>query len=96
MLNAYLGIASPAGLHALFPEHEESLVFLLRRLKRRARQRECGLWFVLPEDAADEVRRLLDAGERADALRWSQLFAHDFGIVTADSLPRHRPRSVEA
>lgn len=84
MLNAYLGIVSPSGLDVMVPEHEHSLVFLLRRLGRRKNHRECGVWFVLPQEVADEVRLLLDAGEASEALRWSELGARDFGILVPE------------
>lgn len=81
MLNAYLGIVSPAGLDVMVPEHEHTLLFLFRRLARSSRRREYGVWFVLPQTVADEVRWLLEAGEQSEALRWSQLGARDFGIL---------------
>ncbi len=61
MLNAYLGIVSPSGLDVMVPEHEHSLVFLLRRLGRRTNHRECGVWFVLPQEVAEEVPAAVEA-----------------------------------
>jgi hypothetical protein len=85
MLSAYLGIVSPAGLDVMVPEHEHTLLFLLRRLARQTRRRECGVWFVLPQETAEEVRWLLEAGERCEALRWSQLGARDYGVLMPES-----------
>jgi hypothetical protein len=87
MLTAYLGIVSPAGLDVMVPEHEHTLMFLLRRLARRTARRECGVWFVLPQETAEEVRWLLEEGERCEALRWSQLGARDFGVLVPEGRP---------
>lgn len=92
MLNAYLGIVSPAGLEMLVPEHEHTLPFLMRRLGRRSCRRECGVWFVLPQETAEEVQWLLEAGESCEALRWSQLGARDFGVLVPESPAMHGSR----
>jgi hypothetical protein len=94
MLNAYLGIVSPAGLDVLVPEHEHTLMFLMRRLTRRSLRRECGVWFVLPQETAEEVRWLLEAGEPCEALRWSQLGARDFGVLVPESPFAHSGRAT--
>jgi hypothetical protein len=85
MLDAYLGIASPAGLHALVTDHTHTRLFLFRRLARFPSQPICGFWAVMPKDAADEVRSLLADGERIEALKMIQQRARDLGDLVPES-----------
>jgi len=90
MLNAYLGIVGPHGLDLMVPEHAHTLVFLMRRLARRERRGEYGVWIVLPQEFAADIAWLMEAGEFREALRWVQLAARDFGVL----LPEHQAAVV--
>jgi hypothetical protein len=76
MINSYVGIASQEGLEVFVPEHEHVVRFLARRAGRR--HAAC-YWAVMPEEAAAEVRRLLDLGEPYEALLALNLVATQIG-----------------
>ena len=86
MLDAYLGIASPAGLHSLVADHAHTRLFLSRRLRRLHSRPVCGLWIVLPRDVAGEVLELLAIGERIEALKVLEQNARDLGTLIPDSI----------
>ena len=69
MLDAYLGIASPAGLHSLVADHATRDYFCLADFVVCIRRPVCGLWIVLPRDVAGDVLELLAIGERIEALQ---------------------------
>lgn len=84
MLDAYLGIISPAGLHTLVADHTHTRLFLSRQLRRLHSRPICGLWIVLPREVAAEVRELLAVGEGFEALQLIEQKARDMGTLIPD------------
>lgn len=86
MLDAYLGIVSPVGIHTLVADHAHTRLFLSRRLRRLHSRPICGLWIVLPREVAGEVLELIAIGERFEALKLIEHNARDMGTLIPDSV----------
>ena len=70
----YIGIITPHGLEALYPESDDILRFLQRRLARRTTNPAICYWFDIDEQAATELTRHLRQGYTREALQ--ELQAH--------------------
>jgi hypothetical protein len=83
MLKSYVGLASPNGLEALYPEHALAVETLAARAKRG---RSVCCWAVLPDDDACEIDHCLASGEQASALALLEAAAREVGQILPSDL----------
>lgn len=77
MLQAFVGIASKAGLSQLCPEHDETLL----SVRRAAHAQRVAFWVVLADDDARRIQTLFLCGYYREALVLLDRVARDFGRV---------------
>jgi len=77
MLQAFVGIASKAGLAQLSPEHDATLLFA----RRAVRAERVAFWVVLTDQDARRIQALFESGYSREALVLLDQVAKDIGRV---------------
>ena len=91
MNDSYIGVLTPCGLRALYPESEHIVRFLRRRAYRKVPY--AGLvWVVLSTESVERIRYELELGESMLALRTMVASALFSGAI----LPQHQPDEAGA
>ena len=90
MEGSYVRIVTRHGLEALFPESDDLVRFLDRRVYRRLPYLGICVWAVLQQDIADLVQHQLRNGDQDRALSLLQDHSRSHGPILPSTYDSHK------